>query len=489
MAAPAPALRSAYPCYLANEPVGHTAAGDQLVVRNKYSGETVASVARADRAMLEQAIAAAVAAFQQTRKMPGYRRRAVLEHLLGRVLERHEELARVLAIEVGKPIKDARGEVTRLADTLRIAAEEAVRITGEWLPLDISPRAEGYQAIWRRFPVGPCAFITPFNFPLNLVAHKIGPAIAAGCPWILKPASATPISALLLGEMLAETDLPPGAFSILPCAAEDADLLVTDERIKKFSFTGSPAVGWALRAKAGKKRVTLELGGNAACIVDAGVDLDHAADRITLGAFYQSGQSCISVQRILIHREAYEPLLERLVARARQLKWGDPLDETVALGPLITEDDAQRVESWINEAVAAGANLLCGGRRHGVCVEATYLANVDPRQKVSCQEVFGPVATVQPFERFDDAVRIANASEYGLQCGVFTRDLGHAFYAFEELDVVGVILNDTPSFRVDSMPYGGVKNSGIGREGVRFAIEEMTERKLLVLNRASELSE
>jgi acyl-CoA reductase-like NAD-dependent aldehyde dehydrogenase len=477
-------LRETYPYYLANTPVPANA---DLVVTNKYTGRPAARVARADRAAVEAAIAAATEAFSETRRMPAFRRQAVLNHVVRRVGERHEELAHILAVEVGKPIKDSRGEVTRLVDTLRIAAEEAVRIGGEWLPLDISPRAEGYQAIVRRFPIGPCAFITPFNFPLNLAAHKIGPAIAVGCPWVLKPASATPISALILGEILAETELPIGAFSILPCAPADAEPLVVDERIKKLSFTGSPEVGWALRARAGRKRVTLELGGNAACIVDRESDLEYAANRITIGAFYQSGQSCISVQRVLIHRDVYAALVEKLVARARTLKLGDPLAEDTFLGPLISAADAERVESWINEAVAAGARLLCGGRRHGACLEATYLADVDPHQQVNCVEVFGPVATLQPFERFEDAVRLANDSVYGLQCGVFTPNLNHAFYAYEELEVGGVIINDIPSTRVDSMPYGGVKMSGLGREGVRYAIEEMTERKLLVLNRPGRL--
>ena len=473
-------LRDHYPCWLAGRP-HETGAG--LAVANKYTGAVATHVGRADRERVAAAIAAAQGAFETTRRMPGYQRQAVLQHVVRRVQERHEELAHVLAVEVGKPIRDARGEVTRLIDTFRIAAEEAVRIAGEWLPLDISPRAAGYQAIVRRFPLGPCAFITPFNFPLNLMAHKVAPAIAAGCPWVLKPASATPVSALVLGEILAETELPPGAFSILPCAAADAEPLVTDERIKLLSFTGSPEVGWGLKARAGRKRVTLELGGNAACIVDRDADLDYAAERITFGAFYQSGQSCISVQRILAHREVYDGLRTRLVDRATKLVAGDPLDEQTFLGPLISESDAVRIEQWVHEAVAAGARVLCGGRRWGAFFDATYVENVDPRQKLSCVEAFGPVATLQPFAAFDEALRVANDSRYGLQCGVFTRDLHHAFGAYEELDVGGVVSNDVPSFRVDSMPYGGVKESGQGREGVRYAIEEMTERKVLVLNR------
>ena len=477
-------LRDAYPYYLAGEPVSD---GPALVVTNKYTLAPATRVASADRSVVEKAIAAATEAFRATRKMAGYERQQVLQHVVQRVTERHEELALALAIEAGKPIRDARGEVTRLADTFRIAAEEAVRITGEWAPLDISARAAGYQSIVRRFPLGPCGFITPFNFPMNLVAHKVAPAIAAGCPWVLKPASATPVGALMLGEILAETGLPRGAFSILPCSSHEVEPLVTDERIKLLSFTGSPDVGWALKAAAGKKRVTLELGGNAACIVDRDADLDYAADRITIGAFYQSGQSCISVQRVVAHRDVYEALKTKLVERATKLKAGDPLDEETFLGPLITEGDARRVAQWVDEAVAAGAQVLCGGHRQGVFYDATYLEQVDPRQKVSCVEVFGPVATLQPFDTFAEAIRIANDSVYGLQCGVFTKNIDHAFYAYDELDVGGVVINDMPSLRVDSMPYGGVKNSGLGREGIRYAIEEMTELKVLVLNRVGEL--
>jgi acyl-CoA reductase-like NAD-dependent aldehyde dehydrogenase len=477
-------LRESYPYYLAGEAV---AANADLVVTNKYTREPATRVARADRGIVERAIAAATESFAETRRLPAHKRQAILQYVVTRVAQRHEELSQALAIEAGKPIRDARGEVTRLVDTFRIAAEEAVRIGGEWLPLDISARAEGYESIVRRFPLGPCGFITPFNFPMNLVAHKVAPAIAAGCPWVLKPASATPVGALIVAEIIAETDWPKSAFSILPCSGADAEPLVTDERIKLLSFTGSPEVGWGLKAKAGKKRVALELGGNAACIVDRDADLDYTAERITIGAFYQSGQSCISVQRVLGHRAIYDELKRKLVARAKELRTGDPLDEQTFLGPLITEDDARRIETWVKDAVAAGATLLCGGKRDGAFFDATYLEDVDPRQKVSCVEVFGPVATLQPFDEFEEAVRIANDSDYGLQCGVFTKNLHHAFHAYEELDVGGVVVGDMPSFRVDSMPYGGVKNSGVGREGVRYAIEEMTERKLLVLNRPGKL--
>lgn len=477
----APPFRERYPYYLASEPAY---ANDDLVVTNKYTGQPVTRVARADRATVESAIDAACRAFAATRRMGGFERRRVLEHVVRRIDQRSEEFAQALAVEAGKPIRDARGEITRLLDTFRIAAEESVRIGGEFLPLDISPRAAGYESLWRRFPIGPCAFITPFNFPMNLVAHKVAPAIAVGCPWVLKPASFTPIGAILLAEVLSETDLPPGAFSVLPCNAEDAAPLIESDRLRLLSFTGSPAVGWAIRTRAGRKKVALELGGNAACIVDRDVDLDRAADRVTFGAFYQSGQSCISVQRLLIHRDIYEPLTARLVERAAALRAGDPLDEQTFLGPLISEAEAQRIESWVHEAVAGGARVLCGGRRRGAFFEATYLEHVDPRQKVSCQEAFGPVATLAPFDRFDEALAAANDSEYGLQAGVFTNNLDHAFRAYRELDVGAVVINDVPSMRVDNMPYGGVKASGSGREGVRFAIEEMSEIRLMVLKRS-----
>jgi len=473
-------LRESYPYYLANKPV---AANTDLVVTNKYTNEPATRVALADAKTIDEAIGAAVKAFEQTRRMPAYRRQAILNHVVQRVTERQSELAEALCIEAGKPIRDSRGEVTRLIDTFRVAAEESVRMTGEYLPLDISARAEGYESIWRRFPIGPCSFISPFNFPLNLVAHKVAPAIAVGCTFILKPASWTPIGALILGEILAETDLPEGAFSILPCRRDGADLFTTDERLKLLSFTGSPDVGWALKAKAGKKKVVLELGGNAACVVDEGADLEFAADRLVTGAFYQSGQSCIGVQRILAHETIYEDLKQLLVERIGKLKAGDPLEEDTFLGPIISESDAQRLESWINEARDGGARILCGGKRNGVFVDATLLENVEPHMKISCIEAFGPVTTMQPFTNFKDAMAVVNDSIYGLQAGIFTKDIDHVMYAYNVLDVGGVIINDVPSVRVDNMPYGGIKDSGLGREGIRFAMEDMTEIKLLVFNK------
>ncbi|MFI4874224.1 MAG: aldehyde dehydrogenase family protein, partial [Blastopirellula sp. JB062] len=366
-------------------------------------------------------------------------------------------------------------------DTFRIAAEEAVRITGEVMPLDISARAANYRGMWKRVPIGPCSFISPFNFPLNLAAHKIAPAIAAGCPFVLKPASLTPIGALLIGEILAETDLPPGAFSILPCRRDGAERFTTDPRLKLLSFTGSPEVGWKLKSQAGAKKVVLELGGNAACIVDADADLNDAIKRLIVGAFYQSGQSCISVQRILAHRDIYDALKKGLLDAVAQLKSGDPKDKETFIGPMISIGEAERVESWIASAVDAGASLLIGGQRDGAMVEASLLENVPTDQPLSCDEVFGPVAVLAPFDNFDEALRIANDSQYGLQVGVFTRDVYKMLKAWDRMDVGGVILGDVPSWRVDHMPYGGVKNSGLGREGIRFAIEDMTEIRNLVI--------
>ena len=471
-------LHSEYPYYLAGIA---TAPNHSLEVTDKYTGRVAARVALADTAAVERAIDAAVHAAEPMRRLAAFERRDILLHCTSRFAERKDELAEVLCVEAGKPIRDSRGEVVRLIDTFRSAAEEATRITGEVIPLDISARARDYQGMWRRVPIGPCSFISPFNFPLNLAAHKVAPAIAAGCPFVLKPASRTPIGALLIGEVLAETGLPEGAFSILPCSRDDAELLTADDRLRLLSFTGSPDVGWDLKARAGRKKVVLELGGNAACIVDADWDLDDAVQRVVTGAFYQSGQSCISVQRILVHEAVYAAFKERLVAAARALKMGDPHDEDTFVGPIIAESEAIRIESWIHSALRAGATLLCGGKRDGVMVEPTLLEDVPENQPVSCEEVFGPVAVLSRFRDFDEALARANASAYGLQAGVFTRDLYKAQRAWDVLEVGGVIIGDVPSWRVDHMPYGGVKASGLGREGIRFAMEDMTEIRLMAI--------
>jgi len=472
-------LDKTYPYFLAGKPV---AANTDLEVFDKYSGKRATRVAFADAASVRKAIAAAHKAAPAMAAFPHDARRDVLEHCVARFTERHEELALALCIEAGKPIRDARGEVTRLIDTFRIAAGEATRLGGEVIDMEISKRTRGYRGMVKRVPVGPCAFITPFNFPLNLVAHKVAPAIAAGCPFVLKPAAKTPVGALIIGAVLAETDLPKGAFSILPCSNDDAGLLVEDARIKLLSFTGG-LVGWDLKARAGKKKVVLELGGNAACIVDddPGLDLDAVAERIVFGAYYQSGQSCIGVQRIFAHADVYVALRRKLKAAVAKLRMGDPRNEKTFIGPVIDEAAARRIESWIDAARKGGAKLLAGGARKGNMLPATLLENVPHDSDLYRKEVFGPVAGMESFDDFDDALARVNDSEFGLQAGVFTGRLAHAMRAWDRLEVGGVVIGDVPSFRVDSMPYGGIKDSGLGREGVRYAIEDMTEQRLLVI--------
>src|SRR5687768_14736563 len=473
-------LKSTYPLYLANEAKQPNA---DLEVTDKYSGKVAFRVALADAATIDAGIAAAVEAAEPMARMASYERQAVLQHCVDRFRERFDELAYALCVEAGKPINDSEGEVTRLIDTFRIAAEESVRMTGEVQPLDISKRARGYQGIWKRVPIGPCSFVSPFNFPLNLAAHKIAPAIAVGCPFVMKPASRSPLGAIIMGEVLAETDLPKVAFSILPAHREGADLFTTDERLKLLSFTGSPGVGWDLKAKAGKKKVVLELGGNAAVIVDKDADLEHALERVIFGAFYQSGQSCIGVQRILIHADIYDRFRDMLVAKTRTLVAGNPHDRNTFIGPMISEKEATRLKGWIDEAVAAGATLLCGGGLDGAMLEATLLENVPKVCAANTEEAFGPLANLMKFSEWDEALDQVNDSKFGLQAGVFTRDIHQVLEAWDRLEVGGVVVNDVSSYRVDNMPYGGVKDSGLGREGIRFAMEDMTEIRNLVIRR------
>ncbi len=471
-------MTTSFPHYVANIP---ESPNTDLEVTDKYSGEVAYRVALADAETIDRAIGAAVEATEPMRRMAPYERQAVLTHCVRSFEARADELAMSLCIEAGKPIRDSRGEVSRLIDTFRIAAEESVRMSGEVMNLEISPRARGYRGMFKRVPIGPCSFISPFNFPLNLAAHKIAPALAVGCPFVLKPASRTPIGALIIGEVLSEADLPLGAFSILPCRRDGAAQFTTDDRLKLLSFTGSPDVGWKLKSQAGKKKVVLELGGNAACVVDCDANVEDAVDRLVFGAFYQSGQSCIGVQRILIHDEIYDTVKERLVAASGRLETGDPKNESTFVGPMISVGEAERLESWVRSALEAGGTLLCGGRRDGAMLEATLLENVPKNQTICTHEAFGPVAVLSRFESFQDALREVNDSVFGLQAGVFTRDLYHMQQAWDELDVGGVVVGDVPSWRVDNMPYGGVKESGLGREGVRFAMEDMTEIRNLVI--------
>lgn len=477
-----PTLKDTYPLYLNNTAVQPNT---DLAVTDKYTGEVAFRTALATPDVIDEAIAGAVRAAEPMTRLASFEKQDVLMHCVSRFKERFDELAYALCIEAGKPIKDSEGEVTRLIDTFRIAAEEAVRNYGEVMPLDISERARGYSAMWKRVPIGPCSFISPFNFPLNLAAHKIAPAIAIGCPFVMKPASKTPLGALIMGEVLAECDvLPEGAFSILPASRDGADLFTEDERLKLLSFTGSPGVGWALKAKAGKKKVVLELGGNAAVIVDKDADLDDALERIIFGAFYQSGQSCIGVQRILIHDDIYDTFKPMLVEKTKTLIAGDPKDRKTFVGPMISEGEASRLKGWIDDAVEAGATLLTGGTlTNGNMLEATLLEGVPADADALNEEAFGPLAILQRFSSFDDALAEVNNSKFGLQAGIFTRDLFQMYDAWDRLDVGGIVINDVPSYRVDNMPYGGVKDSGLGREGIRFAMEDMSEIRNLVVRR------
>jgi acyl-CoA reductase-like NAD-dependent aldehyde dehydrogenase len=456
--------------------------GGTSAINSPYDGSLVGVVTLASPRQIEAAIAASVRAFQVTRKLPAFKRQAILRAVSSRIQQKRDEFARIMALESGKPIKTARAEVDRAIFTFSVAAEEATRIGGEYLPLDLQEFTAGRWGIVRRYPVGPIAAITPFNFPLNLVAHKVAPAIASGCTVVLKPAPQTPFSAFLLAELIHEAGWPAGALNVVPTSNEDAALIVSDDRLKMLSFTGSSAVGWKLKATAGKKKVTLELGGNAAVAIHSDADLEFAAERCAVAGFSYAGQSCISVQRILVHRPAFDSFLQKFIERTKKLKTGDPLDESTDIGPLIRASDAERASNWIQEAVSAGAKILLGGGRKGSVLEPTILTNTRAEMKVNCEEVFAPVKTVEPYDDFADALGRINASPYGLQAGLFTNDARLIFRAYDALEVGGLIVGDVPTFRIDHMPYGGVKDSGLGREGLRYAIEEMTEPRLLAMN-------
>jgi acyl-CoA reductase-like NAD-dependent aldehyde dehydrogenase len=456
--------------------------GERFEVLAPYDRALVGGSYCATAVHAEAAVRAAQRAFQITRKMAGYERQAILRAISEGIGKRREEFAHLIALEAGKPIRTARAEVDRAVFTFAVAAEEATRIGGEWLPLDWQASTAGRAGIIRRFALGPILAITPFNFPLNLVAHKVAPAIAAGCTTVLKPAPQTPLTSLLLAEVCEQAGLPAGALNVLPLANQEAEKLVGDDRLKMLTFTGSVPVGWALKGKSGKKKVTLELGGNAAVIVHCDADVDVAADRCVVGGFSYAGQSCISVQRIYVQRSIQEQFLARLLAGVRKLHVGDPLNEATDVGPMISEEAARRAASWIEEAVAGGAKLHAGGKREGAVLQPTVLTNVRAEMKVSCEEVFAPVVIIESYDEFADAIRRVNDSPFGLQAGIFTRDSKLLFSAFENLEVGGVIVGDMSAFRIDHMPYGGVKDSGIGREGLRYAIEEMTEPRILVLH-------
>jgi len=468
-----------YPYFVAGKWVSE---GRPLEVASPYDGALAGVTYWATAEQLEQAIRASVSAFETTKRLPAYERQRVLRTISDSIAARREEFARLMAMEAGKPIKTARAEVDRAVFTFAVAAEESVRIGGEWLPMDLQASTAGRMAIVRRFPLGPIAAITPFNFPLNLVAHKVAPAIAAGCTMVLKPAPKTPLCALLLTEIVEKAGWPAGALNTLSLSNEDAARMVANDRLKLLTFTGSGAVGWALKARAGKKKVALELGGNAAVIVHGDADVDFAAERCALGGFSYAGQSCISVQRIFVQRNVEDKFTASLLSRVSKLKAGDPLDEATDIGPMINEDAAKRAASWVDDAAKSGAKILAGGKRNGAIMDPTVLSHTKPDMRVNCEEVFAPVVVVEPYDDFGDALRWVNDSPYGLQAGLFTRDAKLIFQAYEELEVGGLIVGDMSSFRIDHMPYGGVKDSGLGREGLRYAIEDMTVLRLLVLN-------
>ncbi len=468
------------PIYLAGDFVR---AGTPLEVRDPATGELVATTWQAGREQLEEATAAAVDAFGATRRLASYERRDALAHVAARISDDADELAELLTRESGKPIRDAKGEVARAALTFRTAAEEALRINGEWLPLDWSVANRGRSGIVRRYPIGPVAGISPFNFPLNLAAHKVAPAIAAGCSIVLKPPSKDPLVMLRVAGYLAETALPKGAVSILPMDRPTGDLMVADDRFKLLSFTGSPSVGWKMKADAGKKKVVLELGGNAGAIVDETADLDWAVARLAFGAFAYSGQVCISVQRIYVVESVYAEFERRFVDKVRQVRMGSPLDPATDLGPMVDAKAVARTHEWVGEALDRGARALTGGQPDGLFYPPTVLVDVPKDARVCGEEVFAPVVNLFGVPDFAAGLAEINDSQFGLQCGVFTNDLERTLLAHDELEVGGVIVNDVPTWRTDAMPYGGVKDSGIGREGLRWSIEDMTEPRLLAFAR------
>lgn len=451
-------------------------------IKSPYDQNVVAKVHFADAHQIKEAVDSAHSAFRKTRLLSSFEKARALRFVSDQIARNKEELARSIVLGAGKAIKSARVEAERAVSTFQIASEEAKRMGGEIIPLDLSAQTSGRWGLVRRFPVGIVAGITPFNFPLNLVAHKVAPAMASGNTVLLRPASQVAMTSSILAEIIGQSDFPAGGFNHTPCGYKAADVFLEDDRVKKITFTGSPDIGWGLKKRAYKKRVTLELGGNAAVVIEPDADLDFALARTVLGAYVYSGQVCISIQRIFLHMKIYDEFMTRFVDATSKLKMGDPMEEATDIGPMINEDAAEQTEAWVKEALENGARLVYGGKREGAMFEPTILENVKPELKISCKEAFAPVVVVSPYKEFGDALDKVNDSVYGLQAGVFTRDLNKAFQAYHGLDVGGVILNDIPTFRIDHMPYGGVKESGFGREGLRYAIEEMTELKLLAMN-------
>ncbi len=468
-----------HPIYLAGRWVDSP---DTLVIDNPARpGEPAGATYSATPEQYEEAVQAAVRAFEVTRRLPAYERGRILREISAGIKARREELGALLSAEAGKPIRDALVEVDRAVLTFRLGAEEAERMTGEMIPLDLMASSKGRVGITRRFPIGPIAAISPFNFPLNLAVHKIAPAIAAGNTIVLKPPSKDPLVMLTVGEIIDAAGVPEGMVSILPMSRELGDRMVSDERFKLLTFTGSPAVGWKMKERAGKKKVVLELGGNAGVIVDRSADLDWAVKRIITGAFAYSGQVCISVQRMYVHEDVWDPFMERFLAAAAALRQGDPADPTTDVGPMVDEKNALRTQAWVDEAKAMGGKVLLGGTANGTFFPPTVLTDVPLAAQVCSAEAFAPLVVASRFRDIDEAIAGVNDSYFGLQTGVFTNDLAHAWTSFNELEVGGVIVNDIPTYRIDHMPYGGVKDSGMGREGLRWSIEDMTELRLMVL--------
>ncbi|GAB00742.1 MULTISPECIES: aldehyde dehydrogenase family protein [Acinetobacter] len=469
-----------YPLYVAGKAI---TTGQWLEVQHKYQHTVYARVALADAKVLEKAIAASVKAEAEMAALKPYQKQKILLHCVKRFNELREELTEILIAEGGKPRGAASAEVERLINTFQLAADAVTQLDdGRMLPLAVTPAAARFRGMVKHVPVGAISLISPFNFPLNLVAHKIAPAIAAGCPFVLKPASLTPISALKIAQVLAETDLPKGSWSVLPCDRQAADILVTDDRFKLLSFTGSDQVGWDMKARAGRKKVTLELGGNAAVLIEPDTPVDDALiDRLVGAAYGHAGQICISVQRILIHADIYTEVKKKLLAKVKKIKVDDPSLSTTLVGPMIKEAEAVRLKKWIDKAEKKGAKVLIGGTLQGVLFEPTLLENVDTKLEVYKDEAFGPVAILEKYKDFEQGIATINQSRFGLQAGVYTQNLNKMLYAWDHLHVGGVIINDVPTFRVDNMPYGGVKDSGLGREGIHSAIRDMQEERLLAI--------
>lgn len=473
-------MTKSYPFYCAGE---WRTSDATIEITNPYNGNALGTTYFATDADLEYAIGKAEEAFREHGAMPVYERVGYLNSIADQMAARRDELAALISAEAGKPIRDANVEVDRGIFTMRLAAEEAGRITGEQFPLDLTPSSKGRFGVTRKVPIGPIAGISPFNFPLNLALHKLGPALASGNPLILKPPTRDPLTMLVVAEMVEKAGVPAGMVSVMPMDRQVGDKLVTDDRFKLLSFTGSPDVGWDMKARAGKKKVVLELGGNAGVLVDKDANLDVAVNRILTGAFAYAGQVCISVQRAYVHRDVYEDVLARLVDAAGKVKMGDPADPATDLGPMIDAGAVDRIHGWVNSAVEEGAQVLTGGEPAGGFFPPTILTNVSTDSFVCSREAFAPIVAVFPFDTWEEGLAQINDSVFGLQAGVFTQNLEHGLMAYDKLEVGGVILNDIPTYRIDHMPYGGVKDSGLSREGIRYAIEDMTETRLLVVNR------